>query len=168
MPYLRDAEEELGRASEITTQGLQFHRQSSYPAAANVILIMQSVLALFKEKFRIGRVEVRVANTRCTGTACASLESCAQVFANLIGNAIGIHGKWRPDNDSGQARHRLANRASRCSHHDRRYRFRHEPGNPESYVRRLLYHQGFRRLWSWPVGHLQDRAQASGSYPCPQ
>jgi PAS domain S-box-containing protein len=87
MPYLRDAEEELGRASEITAQGLQFHRRSSYPASANVIHIMQSVLALFKEKFRTARVEVELETQDAPELLCFAGE-LRQVFANLIGNAL--------------------------------------------------------------------------------
>jgi two-component system, sporulation sensor kinase C len=87
MPYLRDAEEELGRASAITAQGLQFHRQSSYPTSTNVILIMQSVLALFKEKFRTARVEVELETQDAPELLCFAGE-LRQVFANLIGNAV--------------------------------------------------------------------------------
>jgi PAS domain S-box-containing protein len=87
LPYLRGAEEELGRASEITTQGLQFHRQSSYPTSANVILIMQSVLALFKEKFRTARIEVDLETQDAPELLCFAGE-LRQVFVNIIGNAV--------------------------------------------------------------------------------
>jgi PAS domain S-box-containing protein len=86
-PYLRDAEEELGRASEITAQGLQFHRQSSHATSANVIRIMQSVLALFKEKFRTARVQVEFEPQDAPELLCFAGE-LRQVFANLIGNAV--------------------------------------------------------------------------------
>jgi signal transduction histidine kinase len=87
MPYLRDAEEELGRASEITTQGLQFHRQSSYPASANVADIMHSVLTLFKEKLRVARVGVALEAQDAPELLCFAGE-LRQVFVNLIGNAV--------------------------------------------------------------------------------
>jgi signal transduction histidine kinase len=87
MPYLRDAEEELTRASEITAQGLQFHRQSSYPASVNVIYILQSVLALFKEKLRMARVEVVFEAQDAPELLCFPGE-LRQVFVNLIGNAV--------------------------------------------------------------------------------
>jgi PAS domain S-box-containing protein len=87
MPYLRDAEQELGRASEITTQGLQFHRQSSYPTSANVINIMKSVLALFKEKLRTASVAVDLETQDAPELLCFAGE-LRQVFANLIGNAV--------------------------------------------------------------------------------
>lgn len=87
MPFLRAAEEELGRASEITAQGLQFHRQTSYPTSANVIHIMQSVLALFKEKFRTARVEVGLETQDAPELLCFAGE-LRQVFVNLVGNAV--------------------------------------------------------------------------------
>jgi PAS domain S-box-containing protein len=87
LPYLRDAEEELGRASEITAQGLQFHRQSSQPTSANVIHLMQSVLTLFKEKFRTARVEVDLQTQDAPELLCFAGE-LRQVFVNLIGNAV--------------------------------------------------------------------------------
>ena len=86
-PFLRNAEEELGRAADITAQGLKFHRQSSYPASANVIHIMQSVLALFKEKLRVARVEVGLETQDAPELLCFAVE-LRQVFANLIGNAV--------------------------------------------------------------------------------
>jgi PAS domain S-box-containing protein len=87
MPYLRDAEDELGRASEITTQGLQFHRQSSSPTSANVIYIMQSALALFKEKFRTARVGVELETEDAPELVCFAGE-LRQVFVNLIANGV--------------------------------------------------------------------------------
>jgi PAS domain S-box-containing protein len=86
-PFLRAAEEQLSRASEITAQGLQFHRQPSYPASANVIFLMQSVLALFKEKLRLARVEVTLEAQDAPELLCFAGE-LRQVFVNLIGNAV--------------------------------------------------------------------------------
>jgi signal transduction histidine kinase len=87
MPYLKDAEEELGRASEITAQGLQFHRQPSYPTSVNVILILQSVLALFKEKFRTARVGIELETQDAPELRCFAGE-LRQVLVNLVANAV--------------------------------------------------------------------------------
>jgi PAS domain S-box-containing protein len=87
MPFLKTAEEELGRASEITAQGLQFHRQPTYPTSANVIQIVQSVLALFKEKFRTARVIVDLQTQDAPELLCFAGE-LRQVFVNLVGNAV--------------------------------------------------------------------------------
>jgi PAS domain S-box-containing protein len=86
-PYLKDAEEELSRASEITAHGLQFHRQSSSPASANVANILQSVLALFKGKFKVTRVQVELEAQDSPELMCFAGEM-RQVFVNLIGNAV--------------------------------------------------------------------------------
>ena len=51
-PYLKTAEEELCRATDIVLQGLQFRRQTSSPASTNVVEIVQSVLTLFRGKFK--------------------------------------------------------------------------------------------------------------------
>jgi PAS domain S-box-containing protein len=86
-PYLREAEEELGRASEITMQGLQFHRQPSSPTSTNVVNILQSVLSLFKGRFKMGRVRVELKTEDAPELMCFAGE-IRQVFVNLIGNAV--------------------------------------------------------------------------------
>ncbi len=85
--YLKDAEEELGRVCEITMQGLQFHRQASFPASTNVVEILQSVLALFKGKFRMAGVQTEVKIEDAPELMCFAGEM-RQVFVNLIGNAV--------------------------------------------------------------------------------
>jgi PAS domain S-box-containing protein len=87
MPYLREAEEELGRASEITMQGLQFHRQPSSPTSTNVVNILQSVLSLFKGRFKMGRVRVEFKTEDAPELMCFAGE-IRQVFVNLIANAV--------------------------------------------------------------------------------
>jgi two-component system sporulation sensor kinase C len=86
-PYLTDAEEELGRACEITMQGLQFHRQPSSPAPTNVVNILHSVLALFKGKFKMARVRVELKTEDSPELMCFAGEM-RQVFVNLIANAV--------------------------------------------------------------------------------
>ena len=86
-PYLRDAEQELLRACEITAQGLQFSRQHSVPASANVVNIVQSVLTLFRGKFKTARVEVEFETQDAPELTCFAGEM-RQVFVNMIGNAV--------------------------------------------------------------------------------
>jgi PAS domain S-box-containing protein len=86
-PYLRDAEQELVRACEITTQGLQFHRQHWAPTSANVVNIVQSVLTLFRGKFKTARVQVEFKTDDAPELTCFAGEM-RQVFVNLIGNAV--------------------------------------------------------------------------------
>jgi two-component system, sporulation sensor kinase C len=85
--YLRDAEQELVRACEITTQGLQFHRQHGAPTSAKVVNIVQSVLTLFKGKFKTARVRVEFETQDAPELTCFAGEM-RQVFVNLIGNAV--------------------------------------------------------------------------------
>jgi PAS domain S-box-containing protein len=86
-PYLREAEQELVRACEITTQGLQFHRQHWAPISTNVVNIMQSVLTLFRGKFKTARVKVEFETEDASELTCFAGE-IRQVFVNLIGNAV--------------------------------------------------------------------------------
>jgi PAS domain S-box-containing protein len=85
--HLRVAEEELSRASEITMQGLQFHRQPSNPVSTNVVDILESVLTLFRGKFKAGRVQVEFGKEDAPELMCFAGEM-RQVFVNLIGNAV--------------------------------------------------------------------------------
>jgi PAS domain S-box-containing protein len=86
-PYLKDAEQELVRACEITTQGLQFHRQHYAPISANVVNIVQSVLTLFRGKFKTARVRLEFEPEDAPEFMCFAGEM-RQVFVNLIGNAV--------------------------------------------------------------------------------
>ena len=85
--YLKQAEEELGHASRITAQGLQFHRQSSAATSTNVVALLHSVLALFTGRFKEARVHVDLALDDAPELMCFPGE-IRQVFVNLISNAV--------------------------------------------------------------------------------
>ncbi len=85
--YLKQAEEEISHASEITSQGLQFHRQSTSPISTNVPGLLNSVLALFKGRLKETRVHVGLAMQDAPELMCFPGE-IRQVFGNLISNAI--------------------------------------------------------------------------------
>ncbi|HTZ57813.1 MAG TPA: ATP-binding protein [Acidobacteriaceae bacterium] len=85
--YVKDAEEELGRVCEITMHGLQFHRQPSIPVSTNVVELLESVLALFKGKFRMAGVGLELKVDDGPELMCFAGEM-RQVFVNLIANAI--------------------------------------------------------------------------------
>jgi PAS domain S-box-containing protein len=85
--YLEQAEEELGRVSQITSQGLQFHRQSSAATSTNVVDLLGSVLALLKGRLREARVRIDLATDNAPELMCFPGE-IRQVFVNLITNAI--------------------------------------------------------------------------------
>jgi PAS domain S-box-containing protein len=85
--FLGEAEEELGRVSEITMQALQFHRQPAAPTPAGVIDILHSVLTLFRGKLKIAGVRVRLKNGDEPKLVCFPGE-IRQIFVNLISNAV--------------------------------------------------------------------------------
>jgi PAS domain S-box-containing protein len=85
--YLKQAEEELGHASQITSQGLQFHRQSSAATSTNVVDLLRSVMALFTGRLKEARVGVDLAAEDGPELMCFPGE-LRQVFVNLISNAI--------------------------------------------------------------------------------
>jgi PAS domain S-box-containing protein len=85
--FLVDAEEELGRVSEITMQALQFHRQASQAASTSVVEILRSVLGLFKGKFKMAGVTLQAETTDNPELICFAGE-VRQVFVNLIANAV--------------------------------------------------------------------------------
>ena len=85
--YLKQAEEELAHASEITSQGLQFHRQSSAATSTNMVELLRSVLSLFAGRFQEARVHVDLVTEDAPELICFPGE-IRQVFVNLISNAI--------------------------------------------------------------------------------
>ena len=95
--YFKQAEEELGRVSQITSQGLQFHRQSSAATSTNVVDLLGSVLALLKGRLKEARVDVDLATDDAPELMCFPGE-IRQVFVNLITNAIdsmAFHGQLK-------------------------------------------------------------------------
>jgi PAS domain S-box-containing protein len=85
--YLEQAEEELGHASQITSHGLQFHRQSPAATSTNVVNLLRSVMALFKGRLKEARINVALATDDAPELMCFPGE-IRQIFVNLISNAI--------------------------------------------------------------------------------
>jgi PAS domain S-box-containing protein len=85
--FLNGAEEEVGRASNIATQGLHFSRQSAAPLLTNLADLMQSVLSLLKSRLMRAHVQVEFGHSGSTELLCFPGEM-RQVFVNLIVNAI--------------------------------------------------------------------------------
>jgi PAS domain S-box-containing protein len=85
--YLKQAEEELAHVSQITSQGLQFHRQSSAATSTNVVELLRSVLVLFTGRFKEARIHVDLAANDAPRLMCFPGE-IRQVFVNLISNAV--------------------------------------------------------------------------------
>ncbi len=85
--YVRTAQEELLRVSEITTQTLRFHKQQTFATQARVAEILDSVLAFFRPRLRSGKLQVRREYASTEQLVCYSAD-LRQAFTNLIANAI--------------------------------------------------------------------------------
>jgi len=85
--YLDLADSELSRVSQIATQTLRFHRQSSRAAPSRIFEILDNVLALYHG--RISNAGLRVQRQyRETDPVTCFADEIRQVFANLISNAV--------------------------------------------------------------------------------
>ncbi|WP_446742467.1 MHYT domain-containing protein [Silvibacterium acidisoli] len=88
LSYLRQAQSELQRVSEITTHTLKFYRQQHAPASASLPELVDSVLVLFGGKLETQRISVeREWPFEIPEVQCRDGE-IRQVIANLVGNAI--------------------------------------------------------------------------------
>ncbi len=85
--YVRQAEEELHRASQITSQSLRFYKQSSNPLAVRPTALLDAVLDLYHVKFTNAHITVERRERMCESIVCLESE-IRQVLANLIRNAI--------------------------------------------------------------------------------
>jgi signal transduction histidine kinase len=85
--YLKTAEQELARAAHVTTQTLQFHRQTSSPRPADLAAVMESAFGLFATRFNTSDVLVVREYKVCTLLYCYG-DELRQVFANLLSNAL--------------------------------------------------------------------------------
>jgi len=85
--YLTMAEQELARAAHVTAQTLQFHRQNSTPAEADLGEVMESAVALFGTRFRSSGIVVEREYEARTRLHCCG-DELRQVFANLLSNAL--------------------------------------------------------------------------------
>ncbi|HZC43159.1 MAG TPA: PAS domain-containing protein, partial [Acidobacteriaceae bacterium] len=84
--YLRTAEEELSRVSQIASQALRFHKQQSSAVATDVPELLDSVLTLYRGKLARNKIQVKVETSDCPHLVCYSGE-IRQLLANLVGNA---------------------------------------------------------------------------------
>jgi PAS domain S-box-containing protein len=84
---LSQADAELSRVTHIATQTLRFYRQSTNPTAADISLLVDSVLQLLSAKLRNTSVQV-VREFRSLKPITCFEGEIRQVFTNLISNAI--------------------------------------------------------------------------------
>ena len=85
--YVIQAEDELHRASQITSQSLRFYKQSSNPLAVRPAHLLESVLNLYQAKLTNAGITVERRERMCESIVCLESE-IRQVLANLIRNAI--------------------------------------------------------------------------------
>jgi PAS domain S-box-containing protein len=85
--YLQTAEQELMRVAQITTQSLRFHRQSKSQAPTDICEIVDSVLALFRQRLASKNIRVNAQCERGSVVTCFA-DELRQVIANVVGNAM--------------------------------------------------------------------------------
>ncbi len=87
--YLETADRELIRVSQIATQTLRFHRQSTSATAIRPEALLQEVLGIYKS--RLLNSQITVASEYEPGIAVTCYESdIRQVLSNLVGNAFDV------------------------------------------------------------------------------
>jgi PAS domain S-box-containing protein len=84
--YLRSAEEELSRVSQIASQALRFHKQQSSAIPTDMVELLDSVLTLYRGKLVRNKIQVNLESADCPPLVCYSGE-IRQLLANLVGNA---------------------------------------------------------------------------------
>jgi PAS domain S-box-containing protein len=85
--YLSLADIELARVSQIATQTLRFHRQSTRPLLVNPRELVESVVALYQGRLLNSNIELRFRHRAAAPITCYEGE-VRQVLNNLLGNAI--------------------------------------------------------------------------------
>lgn len=85
--YVKRAEEELLRASEIANQTLRFHKQLPRPTALRVDEMLNTVLAMHHARVRQSHIDVQIKIEPTPEVRCYEGE-IRQVINNLVGNAI--------------------------------------------------------------------------------
>ena len=85
--YVQMAEEELARVSQIVTQSLRFHRQSTVPTSEKISTVLDSAAEIYRTRLVPGHIEIRREYGDRSEVYCYSSEM-RQVFGNYIGNAL--------------------------------------------------------------------------------
>jgi PAS domain S-box-containing protein len=81
------AQEELARVSQITTQTLRFHRQSSKKTRVDIAALLRSILALYRARMHNSNIVPVFAHSTSSPLLCFESE-LRQILTNLIGNAV--------------------------------------------------------------------------------
>jgi len=86
--YLDEAERELARVTEITTQTLRFYREPNKPMQTDLASVLESVLVLYQSRLTASNISVEQEIRMRSAAVLSSPGELRQVIANLIGNSI--------------------------------------------------------------------------------
>ncbi len=84
--YVLQAEKELQRVAQLTSQSLKFYRQSTAPTAVRPAELVGSILDLYRGRLEAANIQVHSRNRSCEPILCLESE-IRQVLSNLIRNA---------------------------------------------------------------------------------
>jgi len=85
--YLRQAQSELSRVSQITVETLRFSRQNTSPTEVKLSDLVESVISLHEARLKGAQIAVERRYDERRSLLCFPNE-LRQVIANLVGNAI--------------------------------------------------------------------------------
>ncbi len=86
--YIKLAESELARVSQIASQTLRFHRHASKPTQLSPQQVVDPVVALYQGRLKNSRVTVDVQHRGGTHSMFLHEGDVRQILNNLLGNAI--------------------------------------------------------------------------------
>ena len=89
--YLDQADKELQRVAQITTQSLRFYKQSTKPQAIRCTELVESVLDLYNGRFMNFGIQVERRERMTESIVCLESE-IRQVLSNLVRNAVDAMG----------------------------------------------------------------------------
>ncbi len=87
--YLDTADRELARVSQIASQTLRFHRQSTSATRARLDVLLEEVLRLYRSRLNDSRIAISREFDTSLRVACYEGD-IRQVLNNLIGNAFDV------------------------------------------------------------------------------
>ena len=89
MDYLATADRELARVSQIVSQTLRFHRQSTSATAVRPEFLFEEVLAIYTTRLVNSRITVERQYQKGIAVTCYEGD-IRQVLSNLVGNAFDV------------------------------------------------------------------------------
>ena len=85
--YIRLADAELARVTQIATQTLRFHRQNSGPTPTRIYEIIDNVIALYQGRITNAGIEIKREYQETSPITCFA-DEIRQVMANFLSNAF--------------------------------------------------------------------------------